>query len=169
MTKFGRSSFPFVFHYPLLFVQGTQSPDAINKLFRLSDSSHQVKTRLPAKPNSHGALSTLRHASPILPSTGFTSLRESSAQKITRMRDTNKLTSESSSLNLKTPPTSSSSFYIRSHVIPKANGDIETSADTGYSSNSVDKSRFSIDPSKPANSPLESPIDYDEQDQVTAV
>ena len=91
---------------------GTQSPDAINKLFRLSDSSHQVKVRLAPKPPPHITVSALRHPSPTIPSTGFTSLRESSAQKITRMRDTNKLTSESSSLNLKTPP---STFYIRSH------------------------------------------------------
>lgn len=91
---------------------GTQSPDAINKLFRLSDSNHHVKSRLVPKSHPHTTVSILRHASPIIPSTGFTSLRESSAQKITRMRDTNKLTSESSSLNLKTPP---STFYIRTH------------------------------------------------------
>ena len=156
---------------------GTQSPDAINKLFRLSDSSHQIKARAPIKSNPNTTVNLLRNASPLIPSTGLTSVRESNPPRLTKIRDTNKLTSESSSLNFKAPP---STFYIRSHTRKlfeemkakyrlilllepiKPNGDLETSTDTGYSSNSGGKSRTWTDNS------TKSPDD-DDQEQVTAV
>ncbi len=97
-----------------MFYLGTQSPDAINKPFRLSDSSHQIKARAPQKFTPNPTISLLRHATPVVPSsTGLTSVREANQLKVTKMRDTNKLTSESSSLNFKVPP---STFYIRSHI-----------------------------------------------------
>jgi hypothetical protein len=86
----------------------------VNKLLRLSDSSHQIKSRAPQKPNPNSTLGVLRFATPIIPSTGLTSVRELNPHQVTKIRDTNKLTSESSSLNIK--PTSSSSVYVRSHT-----------------------------------------------------
>ena len=102
---------------------GTQSPDAVNKLLRLSDSSHQVKNRAPQRPNT--STSSSPHSSSIPNSaslltnnktvpastttttTGLSSLVEQNQhhrhQDLTKLRDTNKLTSESSSLNFKTP------------------------------------------------------------------
>jgi hypothetical protein len=145
---------------------GTQSPDAINKLFRLSDSSHQIKPRAPQKSNPNATINLLRNAAPLIPSTGLTSVRESNQHKVTKIRDTNKLTSESSSLNFKAPP---STFYIRSHIqLNKPNGDLETSTDTGYSSNSGGKSSaWTENSTKPPDE--ESTVDYDDQEQVTAV
>ena len=83
---------------------GTQSPDAVNKLLLLSDSS-QTKSRTSQKSNAN--------ASPIIPSTGLTSRREENhQQQLAKMRETNKLTSESSSLNFKAPAV----VYVRSHI-----------------------------------------------------
>jgi hypothetical protein len=108
---------------------GTQSPDAVNKLLRLSDSN-QTKTRMPHRPfhlnmsSSQSNTSIPNSASPSLSNlsttTGLSSVAESTHQNnnnnhhnhhhhrnhhLTKMRDTNKLTSESSSLNFKQPTT----------------------------------------------------------------
>lgn len=98
------------------FFVGTQSPDAVNKLLRLSDSSHQIKTRTPNRPflpisSSLSNTSVPNSASPSLSNssttTGLSSLNESTRHHhhrnhhINKIRDTNKLTSESSSLNFK--------------------------------------------------------------------
>lgn len=112
---------------------GTQSPDAVNKLLRLSDSSHQVKTRAPQRPShpttssSLGSTSTPITVSPLTTSssttaTGLSSLAEPSHHRhqhhhhVTKMRDTNKLTSESSSLNFKQPTSTSYTQLIRSNT-----------------------------------------------------
>lgn len=88
---------------------GTQSPDAVNKLLRLSDSSHQIKSRSQQKSNPNSNFAVLRNISPIIPSTGLTSARELNPHHVSKL----KLTCESSSLNLKsTVPT----LYIRSHI-----------------------------------------------------
>ncbi|CAF1239509.1 unnamed protein product [Rotaria sordida] len=99
---------------------GTQSPDDVNKLLRLSNSSHQIKSRAPLKPNSNSSSSILQTTSPLinntLTTTGLTSVNELNQhrrQHVTKIRDANKLTSESSSLNFKPP---SSTFHVRSHV-----------------------------------------------------
>ncbi|CAF4270225.1 unnamed protein product, partial [Adineta steineri] len=94
---------------------GTQSPDAVNKLLRLSDSNHQIKSRAPQKSNT-----ILRSPSPLINNsitlTGLTSTSELTQRRyhhqVTKMRDANKLTSESSSLNLKP---ASSVLFIRHH------------------------------------------------------
>ncbi|CAF5084548.1 unnamed protein product, partial [Rotaria socialis] len=67
---------------------GTQSPDAVNKLLRLSDSSHQIKARAPQRPNQPPAssnassTSTANPTSPIInnitTSTGLSSFAEPS-------------------------------------------------------------------------------------------
>lgn len=105
----------------MFFCLGTQSPDAVNKLLRLSDSSHQIKTRTPHRPLQLPTSSNLSNTSvpnstsPSLSNssttTGLSSLTESNRHHhhhhrnhhVTKMRDTNKLTSESSSLNFKQP------------------------------------------------------------------
>ncbi len=94
-------------------ILGAQSPDAVNKLLRLSDSSHQIKSRGTQKLNPSSTLSLHRNVSPLIPSMGLSSVREFNPQQVSKMRDTNKLTSESSSLNFKT---ASSTFYVRSHI-----------------------------------------------------
>ncbi len=101
-------------NFSLFFFVGTQSPDAVNKLLRLSDSSHQIKSRAPQKHNPNSTLSLPRNSSPLIPSTGLTSVRELNPYQVTKIRDTNKLTSESSSLNLKAA--APSTLYIRSHT-----------------------------------------------------
>ncbi len=54
-----------------------------------------------------------RNASALIPPTGLTSVRELNHHQVTKLRDKNKLTSESSSLNFKaTAPT----LYVRSHI-----------------------------------------------------
>jgi hypothetical protein len=85
----------------------------MNKLLRLSDSSYQLKSRAGQKSNPNSTFSLLRNASPLIPSTGLTSVREFSQHPVAKIRDTNKLTSESSSLNFKRTP---STFYLRSHI-----------------------------------------------------
>ena len=99
----------------VFFPLGTQSPDAVNKLLRLSDSNHQIKSRAPQKTTP-----ILRSASPLINNsvtlTGLTSTSELTQRRyhqMSKMRDANKLTSESSSLNLKP---ASSVLYIRSHL-----------------------------------------------------
>ncbi|CAF0969781.1 unnamed protein product [Adineta steineri] len=138
---------------------GTQSPDAVNKLLRLSDSSHQIKNRTPQRsqhiPTSSSlssSTSTNNPGSPLLSTstttTGLSSLAEVSYrqnhqhhhhQHLNKMRDTNKLTSESSSLNFKQP--TSYSHMIRSHtLIPQNNNElIKEGGDSGRGSlNSTD-------------------------------
>ena len=101
---------------------GTQSPDAVNKLLRLSDSNHQIKSRAPQKPNQTSNIPVLRNASPLINNsitlTGHTSTSELTHQhrypyQVTKMRDANKLTSESSSIN---PKPALSTLYTRSHI-----------------------------------------------------
>ncbi|CAF3665477.1 unnamed protein product [Rotaria socialis] len=143
LTKFGSFS-------------GTQSPDAVNKLLRLSDSSHQIKARAPQRPNQPPAssntssTSTANPTSPIInnitTSTGLSSFAEPSLphrhQHLAKMRDTNKLTSESSSLNFKPPTSTSYSQLIRSHThINQNNNELtkEIGGDSGRGSlNSTD-------------------------------
>ncbi len=115
-----RFVFLFFFKYSFFFLLGTQSPDAVNKLLRLSDSSHQIKNRTPHRPFHLSTSSSLSNtsapnsASPLLSNssttTGLSSLTESTHHHhhhrnnhVTKIRDTNKLTSESSSLNFKQP------------------------------------------------------------------
>ncbi|CAM4934079.1 unnamed protein product [Rotaria socialis] len=135
---------------------GTQSPDAVNKLLRLSDSSHQIKARAPQRPNQPPAssntssTSTANPTSPIInnitTSTGLSSFAEPSLphrhQHLAKMRDTNKLTSESSSLNFKPPTSTSYSQLIRSHThINQNNNELtkEIGGDSGRGSlNSTD-------------------------------
>jgi len=133
--------FVFVYFWDLLFLilllffllPGTQSPDAVNKLLRLSDSN-QTKTRTPNRPfnlsmsSSQTNTSIPHSASPSLSNlsttTGLSSVAESTHHQhhhhhhrnhhTTKMRDTNKLTSESSSLNFKQP--ASHGHLIRSHT-----------------------------------------------------
>ncbi|CAF3430089.1 unnamed protein product [Rotaria sp. Silwood1] len=109
---------------------GTQSPDAVNKLLRLTDSSHQTKARAPQRPihtpTPSNILSTSvpNTASPIISSvtttttTGLSSLNEPTHhhRHIAKIRDTNKLTSESSSLNFKSPTSTSYIHLMRSHT-----------------------------------------------------
>ncbi|CAF1488798.1 unnamed protein product, partial [Adineta steineri] len=136
---------------------GTQSPDAVNKLLRLSDSSHQIKNRTPQRsqhiPTSSSLSSSTSNNNPGSPllststtTTGLSSLTEVSYrqnhhhhQHLNKMRDTNKLTSESSSLNFKQP--TSYSHMIRSHtLIPQNNNElIKEGGDSGRGSlNSTD-------------------------------
>jgi len=119
------------------FFSGTQSPDAVNKLLRLSDSSHQIKNRTSHRPfhlstsSSLTGTSVQNSTSPLLSNsptaTGLSSLTESTHNNnnnnhhhhhrnhhVSKMRDTNKLTSESSSLNFKQP--TSYTHLIRSHT-----------------------------------------------------
>jgi hypothetical protein len=124
----------FAFSYSssfLFLLPGTQSPDAVNKLLRLSDSN-QTKTRTPNRPfhlsmsSSQTNTSIPHSASPSLSNlsttTGLSSVAESTHHHhhhhrnhhTTKMRDTNKLTSESSSLNFKQP--ASHGHLIRSHT-----------------------------------------------------
>ncbi|CAF2499591.1 unnamed protein product [Rotaria sp. Silwood2] len=135
---------------------GTQSPDAVNKLLRLTDSSHQVKPRAPQRPNHtsipSNVLSTSvpNSTSPIISSitatatTGLSSLAESTHhhRHITKIRDTNKLTSESSSLNFKPPASTSYTHLIRSHTqLNQTNSELikEVGGDSGRGSlNSTD-------------------------------
>jgi hypothetical protein len=108
---------------------GTQSPDAVNKLLRLSDSSHQIKNRSAHRPyqlptsSSLSNTCVLNSASTSLTNssttTGLSSVAESTSHRhrnhhTNKMRDTNKLTSESSSLNFKQP--TSNTPLIRSHT-----------------------------------------------------
>jgi len=113
---------------------GTQSPDAVNKLLRLSDSSHQIKTRpmtksqgifrgVPALTNNGGT------------STGLSALGESIHRHQTYKRDTQKLSCESSSVNLKFE---SSTLYIRSHLRP--NSSTLTNDENATSPNTMKKS-----------------------------
>lgn len=109
-----------------IFLLGTQSPDAVNKLLRLSDSSHQVKNRTPHRgfhmptASSLSSTSIPGSRSPTMSSsstvTGLSSVTESTPNRnqLPKMRDTNKLTSESSSLNFK-PPTLHG-HLMRSHT-----------------------------------------------------
>ncbi|CAF2173500.1 unnamed protein product [Rotaria magnacalcarata] len=135
---------------------GTQSPDAVNRLLRLSDSSHQIKARAPQRPNQPPASSNtsstsiVNSTSPVInnitTSTGLSSFAEPSLphrhQHLAKMRDTNKLTSESSSLNFKPPTSTSYSHLIRSHTqINQNNNDLtkEIGGDSGRGSlNSTD-------------------------------
>ncbi|UJR30938.1 hypothetical protein I4U23_018450 [Adineta vaga] len=144
---------------------GTQSPDAVNKLLRLSDSNHQSKTRTPLRNNhvsassSPSSVTSLNNAgSPLLSNstssttTGLSSLSEIPHQRqhhhhhIAKMRDTNKLTSESSSLNFKQPASSSSSssssylHLIRTHTPNQNNNELgREGGDSGRGSlNSTD-------------------------------
>ncbi|CAF3890446.1 unnamed protein product [Adineta steineri] len=115
---------------------GTQSPDAVNKLLRLSDSNHQIKSRAPQKSNT-----ILRSPSPLINNsitlTGLTSTSELTQRRyhhqVTKMRDANKLTSESSSLNLKP---ASSVLFIRHHKpeTNQNNNDLSKISDSGISS-----------------------------------
>jgi hypothetical protein len=107
-------------NYTNIFIIGTQSPDAVNKLLRLSNSSHQVKARAPQRPNHSSTSSVLPSPSSSISTssttTGLSSLAESTHHRrhnhhVTKMRDTNKLTSESSSLNIK--PTLYARFHTR--------------------------------------------------------
>jgi hypothetical protein len=105
--------------YPNLFFSflGTQSPDAVNKLLRLSDSNHQIKSRIPQKSNPNSNISVLRSASPLI-NNSIASTSELTQQRryhhpVTKMRDANKLTSESSSIN---PKPTLSTLYTRSHI-----------------------------------------------------
>ncbi|CAF0905105.1 unnamed protein product [Adineta ricciae] len=114
LTKFESYSGNYEILYCFLRL-GTQSPDAVNKLLRLSDSNHQIKSRAPQKTTP-----ILRSASPLINNsvtlTGLTSTSELTQRRyhqVAKMRDANKLTSESSSLNLKP---ASSVLYIRSHI-----------------------------------------------------
>ncbi|CAF1117980.1 unnamed protein product [Rotaria sordida] len=132
---------------------GTQSPDAVNKLLRLSDSNHQVKSRAPQRPSHTSTQSSLittslpNSASPIISSvttTGLSSLAEQPHhhRHTTKIRDTNKLTSESSSLNFKPPTSTSHSHLMRSHTqLHQTNSDSvkEIGGDSGRGSlNSTD-------------------------------
>lgn len=107
---------------------GTQSPDAVNKLLRLSNSNHQTKARAPQRlpqPSASSSASSMPTSSSVSPlistsatSTGLSSLAEPSQHHrhhhhhhTTKVRDTNKLTSESSSLNLK--PSNSAGYTQR--------------------------------------------------------
>ena len=132
--------------YFILFARlGTQSPDAVNKLLRLSDSSHQIKSvaqrranhvSTSSSPSSATSLTNPESPSPsnltISTATGLSSLSGFSLPShnrhhhhhLTKMRDTNKLTCESSSLNLKQPTSSSSSYLhlIRTHARKYRNG-----------------------------------------------
>ena len=101
---------------------GTQSPDAVNKLLRLSDSSHQIKTRPGQKPQPHSTTPILKSTSPLIgnnaigSSTGLSALGESTThrrQHMGKMRDANQLSSESSSLNHRA---ASSTVYARTHL-----------------------------------------------------
>ncbi|CAF4108294.1 unnamed protein product [Rotaria socialis] len=118
---------------------GTQSPDAVNKLLRLSDSSHQTKARAPIKPNPNSSSSIFRNTSPLIgnpmASTALTSVSETTQsnsrrhQHMNKMRDANKLTSESSSLNFKPV---SSTVYVRSQITSNPNNnDLPKSTDSG--------------------------------------
>ncbi|CAF4782014.1 unnamed protein product [Rotaria socialis] len=118
---------------------GTQSPDAVNKLLRLSDSSHQTKARAPIKPNPNSSSSIFRNTSPLrgnpMASTALTSVSETTQsnsrrhQHMNKMRDANKLTSESSSLNFKPV---SSTVYVRSQITSNPNNnDLPKSTDSG--------------------------------------
>jgi len=102
---------------PILFILGTQSPDAVNKLLRLSDSNHQIKSRIPQKTNPNSNISVLRSASPLInnsiPSTSELIQQRRYHHPVTKMRDANKLTSESSSIN---PKPALSTLYTRSHI-----------------------------------------------------
>ncbi|CAF1113865.1 unnamed protein product [Rotaria sordida] len=132
---------------------GTQSPDAVNKLLRLSDSNHQVKSRAPQRPSHTSTQSSLittslpNSAPPIISSvttTGLSSLAEQPHhhRHTTKIRDTNKLTSESSSLNFKPPTSTSHSHLMRSHTqLHQTNSDSvkEIGGDSGRGSlNSTD-------------------------------
>ena len=96
-------------------ILGTQSPDAVNKLLRLSDSNHQIKARAPQK-----STPILRSTSPLINNSitlaGLTSTSELTHRRyhhqLTKMRDANQLSNESSSINFKS---TSSVSYIRSH------------------------------------------------------
>ncbi|CAF2518832.1 unnamed protein product [Rotaria sp. Silwood2] len=99
---------------------GTQSPDDVNKLLRLSNSSYQIKSRAPLKPNPSSNSSALRTALPFvvdsITTTGLTSVNESIQHRrphVAKIRDANKLTSESSSLNFKH---ASSTLLVRLHT-----------------------------------------------------
>ncbi|CAF4988147.1 unnamed protein product, partial [Rotaria sp. Silwood1] len=116
---------------------GTQSPDDVNKLLRLSNSSHQIKSRAPLKPNPNSNSSVLQNTSPLisnsLTTTGLSSvndLTQHRRQHVTKIRDANKLTSESSSLNFK--PTSST-LHVRSHIQSNQNNshNLSKHADSG--------------------------------------
>ena len=123
-AKFGRA-FSFwrarrSYHKSDCFSAGTQSPDAVNKLLRLSDSSHQVKHRLGQKPQHQSNTPILKSTSPLIgnnaASTGLSALGETTHQRrhhMAKMRDANQLSSESSSLNLRS---GSSTMYFRSHI-----------------------------------------------------
>lgn len=95
-------------------ILGTQSPDAVNKLLRLSDSNHQIKARAPQK-----STPILRSTSPLINNSitlaGLTSTSELTHRRyhhqVTKMRDANQLSNESSSINFKS---TSSVSYIRS-------------------------------------------------------
>lgn len=96
---------------------GTQSPDAVNKLLQLSDSSHQIKSRPQSRSSNPGAaynsnqLPVSSSASPIISSNaatnsaiGISSIGETNPQRYhqsTKLRETSKLSSESSSLNFR--------------------------------------------------------------------
>ena len=117
-------------HYGCL---GTQSPDAVNKLLRLSNSNHQTKARAPQRlpqPSASSSASSMPTSSSVSPlistsatSTGLSSLAEPSQHHrhhhhhhATKVRDTNKLTSESSSLNFKASNSSGYTQRIRSQT-----------------------------------------------------
>ncbi|CAF4253997.1 unnamed protein product, partial [Rotaria magnacalcarata] len=121
------------------YYSGTQSPDAVNKLLRLSDSSHQIKARAPIKPNPNSSTSIFRNTSPLIGNpmalTALTSVSETTQsnsrrhQHTNKMRDANKLTSESSSLNFKP---ASSTLYVRSNITSNQNNnDLPKSTDSG--------------------------------------
>ena len=120
---------------------GTQSPDAVNKLLRLSDSSHQIKNRAPQRLNHPASSSSLasvpasNSASPLTnsstASTGLSSLAEPTHQHLhhhrgSKIRDTNKLSSESSSLNFKQPNAATSFAHRTRHHNRKVPGGVHS-------------------------------------------
>jgi len=103
---------------------GTQSPDAVNKLLRLTDSSHQVKTRAQQRANQSTNITHIpvsSSASPLISASATTTGLSSMTEPVqfrqthgTKLKDANKLSSESSSLNFKANHSGSYPHRIRS-------------------------------------------------------